>query len=67
MAQGGDVPKVHLTLSVTDMPGVIDGMRAAVAAIIRDVADDEDVRTARRLREIADAFQKDGLPPDGYK
>lgn len=59
------VPKVNLTISLTDVPEALAGMRAEVAKIIRDVAEDEHPRVAKRLCEIADAFAS-GTRPEGY-
>lgn len=47
-----------VTLSVRDMPEVLSALRESLARILREEAGAEsDLRTARRLREIAAEFE----------
>jgi hypothetical protein len=52
------------TISVTDMPQVIAGMRCELSRLLREVASDEEPRVAERLMEIAAAFEAGISPGD---
>lgn len=47
----------HLTFDVRNMPEVLWEMRRQLAQILRDEAEGEDPRVARKLREIAALFE----------
>lgn len=53
---------LSVSLRVEDMPEVLASMRYEMARILRDVANGEDGRTARRLREVAAAFESGQKP-----
>lgn len=47
----------HVTIEIAGMPRLIAELRAEMARLLRDAADDEDNRVAARLHRIADAFE----------
>ena len=50
--------KQTIQLTVREMPAVLAEMRVELAKVLREEAGEEhDLRTARRLREIADYFE----------
>ena len=49
--------QTFVRLDIERFPEMLAMMRAELAAILREAAADEDHRTARRLREIATAFE----------
>lgn len=54
--------RLSASFSVTDVPEILAQIRNELAAVLREVAADEDPRTAKRLREIADAFEAGQQP-----
>jgi hypothetical protein len=51
------VAKLNATISITDIPEALAGMRRGLADILREVALDEPTEVGRRLREVAAAFE----------
>ena len=62
--RSGMKPKARLQMSISieRMPEVLAGMRAEFARIVREVAQDDPPRVAKRLHEIADAFEAGTTP-----
>lgn len=47
----------HLVMRIADMPEVLAGMRAEIARLMREAAQDEEPRVAARLCEVAASFE----------
>lgn len=57
--------KSKMAISITDIPEALAGMRMELASITRELAESEALpMVAKRLREIADAFEAGIRPGD---
>lgn len=54
-----------LAISITDIPEALAGMRRELAKLLREVAGGEAPAVARRLREVAAAFEAGARPEEG--